>query len=1567
MYHDDQYVETTGTSAAPGLKPRTIFLLLERYAFFHSPSQVGDIDQRFMGRDRIIQKLKTLLTNAESSSGAYLVTGYRGMGKSSFVGKVLHEINSYRSSFKRASRYFRILLALLLIAQLDPSSAPFLSQWIPLSLLIVLLAILVSTSPVRQRIRRRGAGVRPSGWWSRIWEDRHGPRAIVAELLRIEVPVSARRPRAYTQDAFLLLLLHLASFYSIRLHGWLSHEELRAGQQVTIYLGWFSILYVWNLGVRHRGKIPEGSLPRRAWAVICDVARVVRTRVRDWVAHVDQVHIRINLGYDHLSELDVLRLLARNMATAYRAKMRVLSFPQVSWTFVRLGVLYLVIGIGYYLTPLHTAHSRFQQGLRDNIRAAVSTWVHPRAAIAIASTAHAVDNVVQTTYDQLKRATPLLWDGANRWVARQARQPFSDMLKVDDLAPQFRPVPADIDYLFWLYLWLAWHGTGWLAARGAFGVISHGQILRRLDQLNESIESHVTRDGTAVSGQTGWFTFSLGQFRRDYPRLNEREIEKYLIEILDDVARIPRISLRPEFIVIFDEVDKIEPREGPTAGINYESGTQTRDAIDGLRSRQETVLRLLSNLKYLLTTAKAKFIFIAGRELFDAALADVSDRNFFMGSIFNEVINVDSFLKDRSDSAGGERLEMSGMTEQFVFSALLPTDRSPHSTEYRRWVEIYGHGATPGEQEMVHEVLDNFVTYLTYRSNGAPKKLSTLFERHVVSPTRAELEDSSNIVIGTAPDRLYLRFDWKDQYTFSVAAYVAKPLFAALDRTVQEFGDKLLVSAAFLIDHLYKFHRTAFSWRSIELTPEILDINRAPHLRQLIGEIVAHLKRGHLKEIDNGLHNLKFRRRISEEIAVLSKLNEREAAAFNFTLDESLAIKRHYTQQLRQLQARYVPHFSTNETPEWIRSISFLHMIVGDLHFYDEEYDNAVVEYMEAVQLFGEDRLRRLPFESFVVFVRNSLKLGFAHERRRTLDSAYVVYGKLASRIIRFRELRPEDVNFVMVGHDAEDVVRWTDEEPYSEKRAYVAFREEVAGRLRLLYQPTLAKLHAKEKLFSAGITKRDVQTARREFGAIVRQSNPLVAADFGSRVGNVLFFKNRSWIDEASEQREVYCLEAGAKCEANHHVGLIHQFGRDTPCAACREYNEAIEVVCRSGLLGEKSVDGRDARVEMLLRRLGRMPKPGGGGTKSMAAMKALAGGLASAADAYLSCAAGEVHIGTDWVDALNQFLDGKGSHDRTTVWNKFCLVRSWAYGSAGGLNKLEEVLLYLVLAAGYFRRSGDYRSAGWQYTKILYVVRDYLRRQVSAKVANSFVSAELRKFVEEVERRARQNYDASSDHAYAARGNGHQPEDVRPERRSMNWDVAEIEVLCAELGLLNVGVAASSSAPSDEQRVGSLHNRILELRSQAIRATSSVDESSAGSAQWDKIAATWQEMIRVAGFFGPSYYVNHSLIGTAHFRAASALARVKGKEGQSNVHRRAAVRHYRMALDTHSGGDAYRDFIDRMVYLNDDFNDDLYHFCAAQERFWLNRTSGGMPVVYQRLDQLRNELASESAKSPS
>lgn len=92
-------------------KIKHILIELHDYRFFHGPSEIDKPDSRFIGRKGIINKLKAILTADERKSGSYLITGYRGMGKSSFVSKAISEISSCKSEPRITARLVRLLLS----------------------------------------------------------------------------------------------------------------------------------------------------------------------------------------------------------------------------------------------------------------------------------------------------------------------------------------------------------------------------------------------------------------------------------------------------------------------------------------------------------------------------------------------------------------------------------------------------------------------------------------------------------------------------------------------------------------------------------------------------------------------------------------------------------------------------------------------------------------------------------------------------------------------------------------------------------------------------------------------------------------------------------------------------------------------------------------------------------------------------------------------------------------------------------------------------------------------------------------------------------------------------------------------------------------------------------------------------------------------------------------------------------------------------------------------------------------------------------------------------------------
>ena len=141
-----------------------------------------------------------------------------------------------------------------------------------------------------------------------------------------------------------------------------------------------------------------------------------------------------------------------------------------------------------------------------------------------------------------------------------------------------------------------------------------------------------------------------------------REIEMRLLDILE--------KIKDNIIIVFDELDKIEQGDNSNTKASLFS-------ISATRERQTEILKILSNLKYFLSTANAKFIFIAGREMYDIYLADVSERSNYIGSIFNAVIYVPSFLTDKADNVHSD---ITSLTEEFVCRKLIP---KRYSEEYK--------------------------------------------------------------------------------------------------------------------------------------------------------------------------------------------------------------------------------------------------------------------------------------------------------------------------------------------------------------------------------------------------------------------------------------------------------------------------------------------------------------------------------------------------------------------------------------------------------------------------------------------------------------------------------------------------------------------------------------------------------------------------------------------------------------------------------------------------------------------------------------------------------------------
>ncbi|MBT9096618.1 ATP-binding protein [Methylovulum psychrotolerans] len=148
------------------------------------------------------------------------------------------------------------------------------------------------------------------------------------------------------------------------------------------------------------------------------------------------------------------------------------------------------------------------------------------------------------------------------------------------------------------------------------------------------------------------------------PSMLEPQIELELISILKecDAAGI-------EIIFIFDELDKISLSVTEPSKTDKDVDKLGNETVDEyLIRRKKRVDSLLGSLKTLITVGKAKFFFIAGRDMLDSYQAEKGSTSSLYESLFNQVFEVPSFLTDKPER---HKMRLHSMIECYVCSRLL--------------------------------------------------------------------------------------------------------------------------------------------------------------------------------------------------------------------------------------------------------------------------------------------------------------------------------------------------------------------------------------------------------------------------------------------------------------------------------------------------------------------------------------------------------------------------------------------------------------------------------------------------------------------------------------------------------------------------------------------------------------------------------------------------------------------------------------------------------------------------------------------------------------------------------
>jgi hypothetical protein len=1354
-------------------KTAKVVLELPNYAYSHSSSAENKTKSFFIGRKRLIERLKNLIVSTTSKTGVYLVAGNRGVGKSSLVDHVISETSLPKNKSKKHSTFFIIAPILILGLQYFTNRVQdfaakqdanifclvnillsgvgllflffigyksYLKEnhnkrvalitkaivWVLLLFKVIVKKLLLlpnSSKECDKDIKRVAPITKAIEWVILLF------KAIVEELLLL--PDSSNpfvRTRNVIKLACILILCHVLACFVY----W-THLQVFLCYLLLILLGRF-VKFVYKIREQNKSKTKQCIIHKtvnRIWESI-------RNYLNNYIKNCSRIYLKINFGHDVLKERDILRLITRTLTTEYNEFCHSLR-RTFYW---RILSLLIIISISYlfyqkiYIPDLHplikqsSLYEKSSQHYLDSSQTIFwGTYMDNKTGIKDSAQIGKMIIQIKQFYLYQNISQPYL-DSSQ---TKSFRTYMDSTMKVKDHAqidkiiiqvdkainringyvynmPKYlwykdnkkHTETKPINYVFWLIVFIFYLLGQLLLRSKLFPTPTHYTIKKQLKRLNESITYNIERE-INMGGSTGNVS-AWGKKKTSRLIADEREIEKELQDILNNVQKIPMFMARPEVVIVFDELDKVSP-ELLNKNETTEEGKrkETMFAPSSGRERQAVILKVLSNMKYFLSTANAKFIFIAGREMYDMYLADIADRNNYFGSIFNDVIFVPSFLSDTDEQyhhtdltmATEGRYNITALTEVFVCHHLIPERYSSNEWNlkaYRKYLkdeiyfEIEDTWTVNMKVQKIIAILQQFIVYLAHTSKGAPKKMMQVFESFIINETPQHSIDKQLLVQKYSKTSFFLSFNYYNQFTLGITSYLVSPIIYRLaDANIQQHSDKLLVSTLHFVDYMLKFYSQNFSWRQLDISPEVIETNHPPELKAIINDVVTLYGQTHFVKPIISLFDYKFDSPLSHEISFISKMDERFSAQFSFSLDESLALKQYFSNLLKEKQREYEESEGYGKT--LIGSISSLQIILGDLHFLDDELEVAALYYKDGMHLlhdkFCEDNL-----DSFYRLIRNQLKLAYLYEKRKQPEFAYLLYDEIVESLTKIHS------------------------------------RGMTFESLQLFYLPLLAKLQILEKHYWVDVNKSEIERTEEKFQCLISdikdKDMKIITADFYSKVADILYYKNKIFVEENNEngQGTKSCQNGAEESNKNSQNTKSCQNGIEISHYACKYYKKAF-----IALVLDKGELENDFDKKTILQILKENNKAFFIYKKTNATYCAvMARVLSDLGDVYFSATEEmcdncneEMCDSCNWECKLNcikkEINEGKkyttdnfwGNWHKLFTDHDFELNKFLDDSKIDTLNNIELALFLYSLSAKFYKKANMYRQSALQIAKIL------------------------------------------------------------------------------------------------------------------------------------------------------------------------------------------------------------------------------------------------------------------------
>lgn len=521
------------------------------------------------------------------------------------------------------------------------------------------------------------------------------------------------------------------------------------------------------------------------------------------------------------------------------------------------------------------------------------------------------------------------------------------------------------------------------------GVFRHElKTLKDIDNLIERMGSEVSEGQSAALNRTS-FNIGLSKQKRRLP-INAREAEELLSRILKDLQDSHR-----NVVFVLDEIDKLSDAEELPEIHVHDKADATRGA-----DKATKINTLLGSLKNFITTAQATFFFISGRETLDRYYSEKGSPNSLYESLFDQVIEVPSFLTDQGKLPRGTQI--SALIEEYVCRCIRGKQEGSVAVRdefytlnayHKSILDDPSNGATARLQI---STLRDFIYYLTFHSWGNPKRLSSLFESFTVPEAYMKEHEKNPQLMKMGKEKNskdhWLIFNINHRRSFSLASEITTLFQHQLSRQVSKTSDKLTVSALSSLQFILKLHPYGFNRESLHRMSDAINIHRSPEFNAIVDDLLIQIFKSYMRRVRNGIYRYRFNSGFEQELRYISHVSDLESASYNFSLDSMKYVKSYFQKSLTQ-----------NDIEE--SGVNARHHItLGDMCAIEQSYNAASVHYCTASRMLASELKNEnasIHVELLMQYVEVQIKHGDLEERKQNYHHAAAIYFD-AERIVEF-------------------------------------------------------------------------------------------------------------------------------------------------------------------------------------------------------------------------------------------------------------------------------------------------------------------------------------------------------------------------------------------------------------------------------------------------------------------------------------------------------------------------------------------------------------------------------------